>query len=231
VTKSRLRAWADAYATSPSNWPGVAFSVLSHALLIAAAVGGTRRPPNLATDWIENRVYYMPPPNRLPTQESSRETIKYVELTPEGAGSGFGREGASDGPLIQEVSADLGDIGRNLTSSIEAATIVGGDSVFTQLEVDSTVSRFPGSAAPAYPAELLKQGIQGSVVTQYVVDTSGYADSSSLRIIRATDSAFANAVRAAIPHMRFFPAKIGPRRVRQLVEQEFSFKIDPHAGL
>jgi len=129
------------------------------------------------------------------------------------------------------VSADLGDIGRNLTSSIEAPTIAGGDSVFTQLEVDSTVSRFPGSAAPAYPAELLKQGIQGSVVTQYVVDTSGYADSSSLRIIRATDSAFANAVRAAIPHMRFFPAKVGPRRVRQLVEQEFSFKIDPHAGL
>jgi len=38
-------------------------------------------------------------------------------------------------------------------------------------------------------------------------------------------------VRAAIPYMRFFPAKVGPRRVRQLVEQEFSFKIDPHAGL
>jgi protein TonB len=206
-------------------------SVIAHVLLIGAAVGETRRPVNLEPDWIENRAYYLPPPNRAPSQQSSRETIKYIELTPEGPGSGVGRGGADDAPLIEEVSSELGDIGRNLTSSIEAPRLLGGDSVFTQLEVDSTVSRFPGSAAPSYPAELLKHGIQGSVVTQYVVDTTGYADSTSLRIIRSTDSAFANAVRAAIPYMRFFPAKVGSKRVRQLVEQEFSFKIDPKAGL
>jgi hypothetical protein len=37
------------------------------------------------------------------------------------------------------------------------------------------------------------------------------------------------AVRAALPYMRFFPAKVGAKKVRQLVEQEFSFKIEQAA--
>jgi protein TonB len=73
---------------------------------------------------------------------------------------------------------------------------------------------------------MLRQGVQGSVVTQYVVDTTGFADSSSLKIMRSTHEQFADAVRAALPYMRFFPAKVGSKKVRQLVEQEFSFKIE-----
>jgi protein TonB len=135
----------------------------------------------------------------------------------------------TDGPVIQEPSATLGDIGRDLTSSIETPKLAGGDSIFTQLEVDSTVTRFPGSAAPAYPSEMLKQGVQGSVVTQYVVDTTGFADSTSLKIMHTTHEQFSDAVRAALPYMRFFPAKVGAKKVRQLVEQEFSFKIEQAA--
>jgi protein TonB len=102
--------------------------------------------------------------------------------------------------------------------------------VFSQLEVDSTVARYPGRAAPAYPNEMLKQGVQGSVTTQYVVDTSGFADTTSLKIMRTSNPEFADAVRAALPYMRFFPAKVGTKKVRQLVEQEFSFKIEQAAN-
>ena len=77
---------------------------------------------------------------------------------------------------------------------------------------------------------MLKQGVQGSVVTQYVVDTTGFADTTSLRILSTTHAEFADAVRAALPYMRFFPAKVGDRKVRQLVEQEFSFKIEQAAS-
>ena len=202
-------------------------SIVTHAVLIAAAVAATRRPATLEHDWIENRAYYLPPPNRVPSQEDSRETIKYIELAPEAFGAGAAQKLAGgDQPIIIEPSASLGDIGRDLTNSIEAPKLSGGDSIFTELEVDSTVARYPGSAAPAYPADMLKQGVQGSVLTQYVVDTTGYPDTTSLKILRATHEDFAEAVRDALPYMRFVPAKIGSRRVRQLVQQEFSFKID-----
>jgi TonB family protein len=101
--------------------------------------------------------------------------------------------------------------------------------VFSILEVDSSVARYPGSAAPAYPLALLREGVQGSVTTQYVVDTSGYADTSSLKVLRSSHPDFTASVRSALPYMRFFPAKVGDKRVRQLVEQEFSFRIEAAA--
>jgi protein TonB len=207
-------------------------SVVTHALLIGAAVASTSRPANVDPDWIENRAYYLPPPNRMPSQQASGETIKYVELAPEGIGTGFGNTdiGGGDRVLPKEIAENPGDLGRDLTSSEAAPKLAGGDSVFTQLEVDSTVTRYPGSAAPAYPADMLKQGVQGSVITQYVVDTSGFADTTSLKIMSTTHPQFSDAVRAALPYMRFFPAKVGSKRVRQLVEQEFSFKIEQSAS-
>ena len=76
---------------------------------------------------------------------------------------------------------------------------------------------------------MLKQNMQGSVMTQYVVDTSGFADTTSLKILKSTHDDFTAAVRAALPYMRFYPAKVGTKKVRQLVEQEFTFKIEQAA--
>jgi len=226
-----MRLWVESYSRTTPVSSSAVVSVVTHALLIGAAIASTSRPANMDADWIENRAYYLPPPNRMPSQQASGETIKYVELSPEGVGAGFGPgELGSDRPVVHELSANPGDLGRDTTSSENAPPLAGADSVFTQLEVDSTVSRYPGSAAPAYPVEMLKQGVQGSVLTQYVVDTSGFADTTSLKIMRTTHEQFSDAVRAALPYMRFFPAKVGSKKVRQLVEQEFSFKIEQAAS-
>lgn len=99
------------------------------------------------------------------------------------------------------------------------------DSVASVLEVDSAVQRYPESAAPAYPPVLLAKHIEGAVAATYIVDTTGLADTVSLEILSATDSAFARAVREALPHMRFHPAVLNDRKVRQLVAQTFLFKI------
>jgi TonB family protein len=226
-----MRLWVESYSRATPVSSSAVVSVVAHALLIGAAIANTSRPANMDADWIENRAYYLPPPNRMPSQQASGETIKYVELSPEGVGAGFGAgELGSDRPVVHELSDNPGDLGRDTTSSDKAPQLGGADSVFTQLEVDSTVSRYPGSAAPAYPVEMLKQNIQGSVVTQYVVDTTGFADTTSLKIMSTTHEQFADAVRAALPYMRFSPAKVGTRKVRQLVEQEFSFKIEQAAS-
>lgn len=225
-----MRLWVESYSRSTPVSSSAIISIVTHAALIGAAIATTTRPANLEGDWIENRPYYLPPPNREPAQEGSRETIKYIALAPEGTGAGYGPVGDEGRAVVHDLSEKLGDLGRDLTNAPNQPTLGGSDSVFTQLEVDSIVARYPGSAAPAYPIEMLKQGVQGSVMTQYVVDTTGFADTTSLHILHTTNPEFAEAVRAALPFMRFFPAKVGEKKVRQLVEQEFSFKIEQAAN-
>jgi len=72
---------------------------------------------------------------------------------------------------------------------------------------------------------LLTAHIMGSVSARYVVDTTGFADTASFEVMKSTNPEFTTAVREALPYMRFTPAKIGSVKVRQLVEQQFSFKI------
>src|SRR5437764_275446 len=63
------------------------------------------------------------------------------------------------------------------------------------------------------------------VTARYVVDTTGFADLGSFAVIGPANQSFVNAVREALPYMRFSPAKIGQQKVRQLVEQPFTFRI------
>jgi len=57
-----------------------------------------------------------------------------------------------------------------------------------------------------------------SAVIQVAVDTVGFPEGRTARVVRATDPGFAAAVLAIIPALRFEPARLGERRVRQLFE-------------
>jgi len=100
-----------------------------------------------------------------------------------------------------------------------------GNPVFVAAELDKVVERDPSSAAPAYPADLQQQQIEGAVAAEWVVDSSGSADTASFRVVAATHPGFVDAVRAALPLMRFRPAEIAGRHVAQMVRQEFMFRI------
>ena len=78
---------------------------------------------------------------------------------------------------------------------------------------------------PRYPRILLGAGIQGAVVVQFVVDSTGAADPRSLRILRSSHELFSRAVRTVLPRMRFHPAEIAGHRVGVVVEQPFSFVV------
>lgn len=95
------------------------------------------------------------------------------------------------------------------------------------VEVDSAATRDPSSAAPRYPASLESRGIEGHVIVRFVVDTTGLVDMSTIMTVEATAAEFDRAVRDALPRMRFRPAKVGDRRVRQLAEQLFKFEVAP----
>jgi protein TonB len=201
-------------------------SVVAHTLLIAVWAAETLPVDSLPIDSLANRVYYIPPPDRPPTTRGAKETITYISFD-EGTGSGPGPESVDPRKPIRapEHSAVAGPHPADSVSQVAGPAEVAGDSVFTVLEVDSAVVRSQNSAAPAYPLELLAKHVEGMVLARYIVDTTGFADVNSLDIVKSTNAGFENAVRAALPYMRFSPAKIGDRRVRQLVEQPFTFRI------
>lgn len=98
---------------------------------------------------------------------------------------------------------------------------------FTEIQVDSIAERDPSSAAPAYPAKLLAAGVQGLTIVQFIVDSTGHVDLRSFREVHASHPLFTVAVYDALPGMKYRPGSIGGRPVRQLVQQEFIFRILP----
>ena len=223
-----MRLWANSYAKSTPVMTSATLSVVAHAVVIAAWVVVTMPPDSMPADSFANRVIYTPPPDRAPGTTGSRETVHYIDLTKEGPGIGDGPRVVGNEKPVAPIS-DEKTVGReaaDTTTTPAVAPIPGPpDSVFSVLEVDTAVVRSASSAAPAYPLKLLAARVMGSVSARYVVDTTGFADTTSFEIIKATNPEFVTAVREALPYMRFTPAKIGSLKVRQLVEQQFSFKI------
>jgi len=83
----------------------------------------------------------------------------------------------------------------------------------------------PGNPAPRYPDAMRAAGIEGEVVTQFVVNADGSPDVGTLKVIKATDPQFADAVKATLPQMRFYPAEVNGRAVRQLTQMPFQFTL------
>jgi protein TonB len=97
--------------------------------------------------------------------------------------------------------------------------------VFNAEQVERQVLFVAGSGAPRYPEALRSSGVEGRVVTLFVVDEKGRAEADSVRFLSSDNALFEDAVRRALPRMRFIPAEIGGRKVRQLVQMPFVFTI------
>lgn len=197
-----------------------ALSVALHATLLVAGVALTGSPPGYAGAR-EHPVFYLFPPDRVPAEPGSTERVRYVRSDLPGtfsvAGDAPEVRRAASSPLPTEAPDSVA------TTAVEPQE--GNDSVYSVLQVDSAARRHPWSAAPAYPRAMLEHGIEGFVAAQYVVDTTGLADTATFRVFSSTHPDFADAVRAALPGMRFTPAKIGSQPVRLLVEQTFTFRM------
>jgi len=94
---------------------------------------------------------------------------------------------------------------------------------YFDFQVEKPVAPIPGSGSPRYPQVLLSAGVEGQVLGQFVVDTLGRVELGSFKVIRSDHDLFTAAVRSALPAMRFLPAEVGGRKVRQVVRQPFVF--------
>lgn len=104
-------------------------------------------------------------------------------------------------------------------------TRIAGSGAYFEFQVDKPVAPAPGSATARYPQILRQAGVEGEVLAQFVVDAEGRAEVGTFKPLKSSHELFAQAVVTALPDMRFVPAEVGGRRVRQLVQQPFAFRI------
>src|SRR5690349_16755597 len=103
--------------------------------------------------------------------------------------------------------------------------VVQSDQPYFEFQVEKPVVPAPGSAQPRYPDMLRQAGVEGEVLAQFVVDTTGKAEPNSLKILKSSHDLFIQSVKNALPQMKFIPAEVGGRKVKQLVQQPFTFSI------
>ena len=113
-----------------------------------------------------------------------------------------------------------------------ATGVIGGtpqaynpDQLYYEFQVEKAALQISGVGVPVYPEMLKNAGFQGKVLASFVIDTAGRVDASTFKIISSSHESFSTAVRAQLKNMRFQPAEVGGRKVKQLVQLPFEFSI------
>jgi TonB family protein len=104
-------------------------------------------------------------------------------------------------------------------------TRMTADQVYFEFQVEKPVGLALTSATARYPDMLRSANVEGEVLAQFVVDTTGRADMSSFKVLKTTHDLFTNAVKSALPNMKFYPAEVGGKKVKQLVQMPFQFNL------
>jgi protein TonB len=152
------------------------------------------------------QVLQAPPeiPNVIPEIDLSKKVTDEADFSGKGVAGGIakGVEGGK-GPVITNT-----------------------DQPYFDFQVEKPVVMAPGAQGPSYPDMLRSAGIEGTVLAQFVVDTTGRADMSTFKALKSDNDLFTTAVRNALQRMRFLPAEVGGRKVKQLVQQPFQFSLN-----
>jgi TonB family protein len=205
-------------------------AILVHAGLAFFALTATQGSRQIPTDEREARVFFLLPPDRVDERPRQSDIMRWGK-----PGSDL-QDGKlltqpGEGWLIRERA--YGARKRGDRTGARGQIPFGPppqyvpDTAFSVLEVDKIVERYESSGAPVYPPELIALGMEGMVQTIYVVDTTGMVDTSTVKVVLSDDPRFTESVRNALGQMRFRPALRAGKTVRQLVEQQFRFKIAP----
>lgn len=110
-------------------------------------------------------------------------------------------------------------------SASKSPTAVNDKQTYFEFQVEKPVAPVNGNPSPRYPDALRTANIEGDVIAQFVADTLGHPDMGTFKVLKSSDPLFTEAVRSSLPNMRFSPALVGNRPVKQLVQMPFMFTL------
>jgi protein TonB len=220
---------------------GVVLSAVLHVVLITAAVYGTlqakdaiEKPKAEKVEFVEMKKKDQPPP---PKEEKPPPPPDVVMKAPPPKGFQV-----LTAPIkIPDVLPDI-DLSKKVTNEEDfsgkgaaggiAKGVVGGtpqpvsDQPYFEFQVEKQVAALPDNPRPRYPDMLRSANVEGEVLAQFVVDTSGRAEMNTFKVLKSSHDLFTNSVKSALANMRFYPAEVGGRKVKQLVQMPFVFGLN-----
>ncbi|MBA3645022.1 MAG: TonB family protein [Gemmatimonadaceae bacterium] len=113
-----------------------------------------------------------------------------------------------------------------IASGVVGGTAIVADKTYFEFQVEKPAQAASGNPSPRYPEVLKSAGVEGKVMAQFVVLETGRADMDTFKILSSDNDLFSSAVKNVLSSMRFLPAEIGGKKVRQLVQLPFEFKIN-----
>lgn len=102
------------------------------------------------------------------------------------------------------------------------ASAAGSDQTYLDFQVEQVV-KVKSLVAPEYPPQLRSAGVVGQVLVQFVVDERGKAQMNTFKVLKSRANAFSESVKWSISQTTFYPAELQGRKVKQLVQQPFTF--------
>lgn len=216
---------------------GTLSSVALHTILISLAIAATANArtekPEAEVDpgiiFIPQRHEAIPAPRTQPAQPLKHAASAPWEITsppivaPVAVATGIPDISPVEAAPIAPTGSNTG-VGEPNTGS-ESPSITGP---YTNFQVDREVRAFASNRPPTYPDALRSRGIEGEVYVRFVVDVSGHVDTKTIEMLTPSSPLFMNAVRYSLERARFQPAEAAGRKVAQLVEQRFQFRLDPY---
>jgi protein TonB len=218
---------------------GTVTSVIVHSILVGLAVYATanaairnEKPKQEKIDFVETPKDEPPPPKEEPPPPPPPDVV--VAPPPP---KGFQVLTAPveipdvipDIDLSKKVTDEADFSGKGVAGGVakgkEGGAVVQSDQPYFEFQVEKPVVPAPGSISPRYPDMLRQAGVEGEVLAQFVVDTTGKAEPGSLKILKSSHDMFVQSVKNALPQMKFIPAEVGGKKVKQLVQQPFTFSI------
>jgi len=98
------------------------------------------------------------------------------------------------------------------------------DQVFVESVVEERPEILSGPAL-VYPDLLRQAGVQGRVLIQAIIDTTGRAEPSSVKVIQSPNPGFDQSAKNYVLRALFRPARVHGRAVRVLLNLPIDFKI------
>lgn len=221
----------------PKTAKTMALSVFIHVVLISGAVWGTlqakeaiEKPKAEKVEFVEMKKDEPPPPEDKPPPPPEivaappppkgfqvlTAPIKIPDVLPEI-------------DLSKKMTDEADFSGKGVQGGIAKGVVGGtgpvGDQTYFEFQVEKQVSQIPGSMNLRYPDMLRSANVEGEVLAQFVVDTTGRVERGSIKILKTSHELFTSAVQSALPGARYYPAEIGGRKVKQLVQQPFNFTL------
>jgi protein TonB len=212
---------------------GTVFSIVLHTVLIAGAVYATARAGVKDEKAKAEKIQFVemkkePPPEKKP--EPPKEVV--VKPPPP---KGFQVLRA---PLRIDIKIPEIDLSKAVTNEKDfsgkgvaggtGTGVVGGtatNQTYFDFQVEKPAEMLPDQPKPKYPSVLESSGIAGEVQAQFVVGQDGRADMDTFKALKSSNELFTQSVRNVLARMRFSPAMIGGKPVKQLVQQSFQFAV------